>query len=91
MLVLCCVQAVCRFCEKHLDVNKAAFEDPRLELIYDDARAQLEKWPHGFDVIIGDLADPLEAGPCYQLYTLEFYTDVVLPKLNPGRLVKIYF
>lgn len=37
-----------------------------------------------FDVIISDLADPLDGGPCYQLYTQEFYRDIVLPKLNPG-------
>ena len=35
-------QVVCDFCAEHLEANKAAFADPRLELIYDDARAQLE-------------------------------------------------
>lgn len=29
----------------------------------------LQNYPGKFDVIIGDLADPLEGGPCYQLYT----------------------
>lgn len=33
---------VCNFCEEHLEANKAAFKDPRLKLLYDDARAQLE-------------------------------------------------
>jgi hypothetical protein len=28
-----------------------------------------QAYPGKFDVIIGDLADPLEGGPCYQLYT----------------------
>lgn len=28
-----------------------------------------EKYDGKFDVIIGDLADPLDGGPCYQLYT----------------------
>jgi hypothetical protein len=56
-------------CSKHLSRNKHAFADPRLNLIIADARAQLESWPHKFDVIIGDLADPLDGGPCYQLYT----------------------
>ena len=36
-------QVVCDFCAQHLEANKAAFADPRLELIYDDARAQLEQ------------------------------------------------
>lgn len=60
--------------------------DPRLELIYDDARAQLENYPGTFDVIIGDLADPVFGGPCYQLYTDDFYKNVVSKKLNPGGI-----
>jgi Spermine/spermidine synthase domain len=60
-------QVVCDFCEQHLEANKAAFADPRMKLIYDDARAQLERAEGEFDVIIGDLADPLDGGPCYQV------------------------
>jgi len=63
-----CAQVVCEFCERHLTANKAAFVDPRLELIINDAGAALEAFPDGsFDVIIGDLADPVEGGPCYQV------------------------
>jgi thermospermine synthase len=76
-------QVVVDACSKHLSRNKHAFADPRLNLIIADARAQLESWPHKFDVIIGDLADPLDGGPCYQLYTQEFYQTVVRKKLNP--------
>lgn len=64
------VQVVCDFCAEHLDANKAAFADPRLQLVVDDARAQLENWPGTFDVIIGDLADPVYGGPCYQVSIL---------------------
>ena len=39
-----------------------------------------------FDVIIGDLADPVFGGPCYQLYTAEFYENVVKSKLAPGGI-----
>ena len=62
-------KVVCDFCREHLEHNQAAFADARLTLIHDDARAQLEQWPGKFDVIIGDLADPLDGGPCFQLYT----------------------
>lgn len=80
-------QVVCDFCERHLAANTAAFRDPRLKLIIDDARAQLEAHADGaFDVIIGDLADPVYGGPCYQLYTQEFYRDVVAKKLAPGGI-----
>merc|ERR1719383_766803 len=36
----------------------------------------VEKCDNTFDVIIMDLDDPLEGGPCYQLYTTEFYTTL---------------
>jgi len=32
-----------------------------------------------------DLDDPLEGGPCYQLYTSEFY-NFIKSKLNPGGI-----
>lgn len=35
-------------------------------------------------MIIGDLADPVFGGPCYQLYTEDFYANVVRQKLAPG-------
>lgn len=75
------LQVVCDFCEKHLEANKAAFADPRLHLIVDDARAQLEKADGPFDVIIGDLADPVYGGPCYQVRpALEHTLDTILFK-----------
>ena len=37
-------------------------------------------------MIIGDLADPVFGGPCYQLYTQEFYETVVKAKLAPGGI-----
>lgn len=30
---------------------------------------ELERSTEQFDIIIGDLADPVEGGPCYKLYT----------------------
>jgi thermospermine synthase len=77
---------VVRFCKEHLEENHAAFADPRLELVIDDAKAWLENSPMKFDVIIMDLDDPLEGGPCYQLYTSEFYT-FLKSRLTPGGIV----
>lgn len=62
---------VVKFCRENLPENSEAFADSRLELVIDDAKAVLEQSPTGFDVIIMDLDDPLEGGPCYQLYTVE--------------------
>lgn len=77
---------VCKFCEQHLPDNKAAFADPRLVLINDDAHKQLVDYEGTFDVIIGDLADPIFGGPCYQMYTDDFYKNVVCKKLSPGGI-----
>ena len=37
-------------------------------------------------MIIGDLADPIEGGPCYKLYTKSFYEHTVKPRLNQGGI-----
>lgn len=49
-------------------------------------RAELEKSCEKFDIIVGDLADPVEGGPCYQLYTKSFYEQILKPKLNHGGI-----
>merc|ERR1719284_1739312 len=77
---------VVRFCREHLPENSEAFASPRLELIIDDAKAVIEKATDTYDVIIMDLDDPLEGGPCYQLYTTEFY-QMLKSKLNPGGIL----
>lgn len=74
---------VVAFCREHLEENREAFDDPRLDLTIDDAKAWLERSEETFDVIIMDLDDPLEGGPCYQLYTKEFYA-FLKTKMNPG-------
>ncbi|KAM7485552.1 hypothetical protein LguiA_001561 [Lonicera macranthoides] len=83
-VVMCDIdEEVVNFCKSYLVVNKEAFSDPRLDLIINDARAELERREEeSYDVIIGDLADPIEGGPCYQLYTKTFYELTVKPKLN---------
>ncbi|GFQ08584.1 thermospermine synthase acaulis5, partial [Phtheirospermum japonicum] len=84
-VIMCDIdEEVVDFCRSHLLVNKDAFYDPRLELIINDARAELESREELYDVIIGDLADPIEGGPCYKLYTKSFYEIIVKPRLNPG-------
>jgi len=76
---------VVRFCKEHLEENHEAFADKRHDCIIDDAKAWIEKSDMKFDVIIMDLDDPLEGGPCYQLYTKEFYT-MLKTKMNPGGI-----
>ncbi|TKW33389.1 hypothetical protein SEVIR_2G231400v4 [Setaria viridis] len=82
-VVMCDIdQEVVDFCRTYLTVNREAFSSNKLCLIINDARVELEKSREKFDVIVGDLADPVEGGPCYQLYTKSFYEHIVKPKLN---------
>ncbi|KAK4774320.1 hypothetical protein SAY86_009255 [Trapa natans] len=61
----------------------------KLNIVINDAKAELEKRNDQFDTIVGDLADTVEGGPCYQLYTKSSYEKIVKPKLstpNPSLL-----
>ncbi len=58
------------------EFHAGAYDDPRSELVFEDARKWLETHDEVFDVIIIDLSDPIEEGPCYRLYTREFYRMV---------------
>jgi thermospermine synthase len=67
--------------------NNGAYEDPRATLIIGDAKKGLEDYPEeSFDVIIMDLSDPLDGGPCYQLYTTSFY-ETAKQKLKPNGIL----
>lgn len=82
-VVMCDIdQEVVDFCRRHLTANYDAFRNKKLNLVINDAKVELEKKGEKYDVIVGDLADPVEGGPCYQLYTKSFYQNVVKPKLN---------
>ncbi len=55
-------------------LNGGAFEDPRVEIHFQDGRAFVEAHPATFDVVIMDMTDPF--GPSKLLYTREFYQAV---------------
>ncbi|XXG81712.1 hypothetical protein AAC387_Pa09g2285 [Persea americana] len=82
-VVMCDIdQEVVDFCRRYLTVNQQAFCNEKLQLVINDAKIELERREEKFDVIVGDLADPVEGGPCYQLYTKSFYEKVLKPRLN---------
>ncbi|KAF8393554.1 hypothetical protein HHK36_021798 [Tetracentron sinense] len=82
-VVMCDIdQEVVDFCRRYLTANQEAFCDKKLHLVINDAKLELEGRDEKFDFIVGDLADPVEGGPCYQLYTKSFYERVLKPKLN---------
>ena len=68
--------------------HQNAFDDPRAELHFVDARKYLEQSSDKFDVIIIDLVDPLEQGPARLLYTREFY-QIVKQKLGHDGIMSV--
>jgi spermidine synthase len=71
-------------CRKHLPSwSQGAFDDPRVELRFEDGRKFLEQTDETFDAILIDLSDPLQGGPSTLLYTKEFYA-VVHHRLSEG-------
>ncbi|CAI8589494.1 unnamed protein product [Vicia faba] len=86
-VVMCDIdEEVVEFCKSYLVVNKEAFHDSRLEVVINDARAELGGKEERYDIIVGDLADPIEGGPCYKLYTKDFYELSLKPKLKKGGI-----
>ncbi len=61
-------------CKAHLsEMHCGAFEDPRLEVVIDDALHVLDRTERKWDVIVSDLSDPIEAGPSFKLFTKEYF------------------
>lgn len=77
------VDACRRFLPGH---HQGSFDDSRVELRLEDARAYLSQAQERYDVIIIDIPDPMEAGPAYLLFTQEFY-KIVRQRLGPDGLV----
>jgi spermidine synthase len=67
--------------------HQGAFDDPRAQIVTEDARGWLENHPDTYDVIIVDLNDPVgENNPARMLFTVEFY-ELLKRRLNPGGLM----
>jgi len=80
-------KVACDVCREQLpEWNGGAYEDPRFEVYYEDAKAWLENSDMMFDVIIMDICDPIEAGPGIALYEMEFY-KFAITKLTPGGIL----
>lgn len=67
---------VVEICKKYLKLDRGAFEDPRVKIVYDDAAEFVKKTKNKFDVIIGDYSDPYQDLPAGPLISEEFYCNV---------------
>jgi spermidine synthase len=65
--------------------NHHVFDDPRVQLVYDDARHFLQTTNERFDIITSDPIHPWVRGAA-TLYSLE-YLQLVRDHLNPGGIV----
>ena len=82
-------EAVVSACRTHLPQwHRGAFDDPRVDLRYCDARKYLEETDAIYDVIIIDISEPVEEGPAYLLYTREFY-QTVTERLGPDGIISL--
>ena len=64
-------------CKEHLpEMHRGAFADLRTEVIIGDARDWLESTDEQFDVLISDLSEPLEHGPAFELFTIEYFRQI---------------
>ena len=80
-------EVVCKICMEQLpEWHGGCLDDPRLVLKFEDARAALETSEDKYDVIIMDIADPIEAGPGIALYFKEFY-EFARTRMNPGGMI----
>lgn len=77
-------------CREYLPGQHAgSFSDPRLTLVFDDARSWLERYEGPpFDVILVDLTEPLAGGPSDKLFTKDFY-ELCERSLTPGGVMAL--
>ena len=61
-------------CREHLpELHQNAFDDPRLEVVIQDAMEFLDHTKSTWDVIVSDLTDPIEDGPSLKLFTQDYF------------------
>lgn len=66
------------------DVTATSFDDPRVQLVFDDAAKFVETRPATYDVVIVDSSDPV--GPAETLFTSTFYA-ALKRALRPGGII----
>ena len=73
-------------CREHLGSwHAGAFDDPRVRVLHEDARAFVEETAQRYDVIVNDITDPIEGGPSKLLFTHEYYAAAARA-LAPGGI-----
>ena len=77
-----------KLCQKYLpEWSDGAFSDPKVNLIFEDARHFVEKTEAKYDLIISDLTEPIEEGPSVFLFTQEFFDKIFQALKKDGLFV----
>lgn len=80
--------AVVGTCRKYLpEWHAGAFDDHRLNVVFDDARQYIDCSDKKFDLIVLDLPEPFDGGPAPLLYTREFYDIIRAHLTEDGAMV----
>lgn len=77
---------VVQACKDHLPSwHEGAFDDPRVELRYEDIQTTLAgSKDREWDMIVLDITDPVEDGPSVDLFTVRFYAEVARVLADDG-------
>lgn len=79
---------VVQACRQYLpEMHQGSFDDPRVEVVIDDAIKFLENTSSLWDIIISDLTDPIFEGPSYALFTEEYFKTISSVLNSKGFLV----
>jgi spermidine synthase len=68
--------------------HRGAFDDPRVELRFEDAQATLAaSEPAAWDVVVLDITDPVDEGPSLDLFTTKFFRSVSRVLADDGLVI----
>lgn len=67
-------EEVIKACRKYLPSLASSFDDPRVQIFYEDGAAFVKEHPDTYDIIIVDSTDPV--GPGQILFQRKFYEDM---------------
>ncbi len=81
--------AVVEACREHLPRwHQGSFDDPRVELRFEDVQRTLARAPDAsFDLIVLDITDPVDEGPSVDLFTTKFFAEVARALADDGLMV----
>ncbi|RMD96583.1 MAG: methyltransferase domain-containing protein [Calditrichaeota bacterium] len=65
--------------------HQGRFDDSRVYVLHEDARAFLENTRERFDCIFNDMTDPLKGSPAAFLFTKEYF-ELTRSRLKPGGI-----